>query len=277
MYFFGGRVANPRTRGRAQGLPHARLTAGTSRGGAHGAEPAARGLHRRSASNLRAERDAAPPSRPVSAREPQSTQRLDWADLSQHAFCIASREVGRQGLPSQAAEDLAQQTLLRLLVANRRRSVHSPAAWLGVAIRHACLDVQRGRPYTRRLGPSAGSSSDDLLQSVAADETFDPSLRAQRREACQRAHRLIARLPMPYRAIAELQLVHQWSRREMALWLCHWRPVRGETCRTLIRKAHQMLRVLGAGTDPRHHWPGRYGKKNPWIGTPPPPFSRLSR
>ena len=114
-----------------------------------------------------------------------------------------------------------------------------------------------------------------LDESMGPAPGIGPAEAAILAEVWQRASEFFGHLPAPYAQIAHLQYQAGWSRADIACWLAGWRPVGEDGVRKLIRQTHEMLRSLGRGEELRDRWPGRFSRKNGWIGTPPPPFRVL--
>ncbi len=85
---------------------------------------------------------------------------------------------------------------------------------------------------------------------------------------------MAAQLPEPYRRIILLRCVSGASLRVVRKYLFDWRPVSCHQIRKLTRIATAMARYVALGGDALARWPQRFnGKRNLWIGTPPPPPS----
>ena len=193
-----------------------------------------------------------------------------WEDLAVVAVATARPSCRRHGISLDVAEDLAQEAMLRMLVAaDRGISVAHLRAWCWRCFTSMAGDAARGHgPLGSGRERTAGVDFDQNEQERLAS----PEEEAAKREMAEIAAALVDRLlPPPYREIARLQNLDGWSRAEITAWLSRWRAVGHEAGRKLLRDIHEMLRWLGEGKRPRDRWPDRYEPtKNPWFGAPPP-------
>ena len=204
---------------------------------------------------------------------PSPPEGWTWARLLD-ALLSASANWGRQhcGYGSVSA-DVAQETIFRLFIERLRgRGIRKPLAWARTVIPSLVRDAARGKadgPFPPRI-----ESRVTLARDLAALRSArSPEAEAAHRELAALVPGLLDRLPPPYREIAHLQYLLEWSRREIGSWLKTWRPVGDAGIRRAIRLAHQMLGAIGQGRHPGQLWPGRYDpKRNPWFSATPPPL-----
>ncbi len=194
-----------------------------------------------------------------------------WRGFDFIARGIARFLAKRHGWDRHAAEDLAQIAMLRLFNSELKGvRVRSQRAWLRTVIANLAVDhTRQGAIPGVGYAPIPSSASPPEL--LADSGQHSPSERLMLSEASTWARQCLRRLPSPYAQIARLQYLKGHTRREIAVWLMSWRPVKAETCRGLILATHAMLRSL-SGIGPEALWPRRYdSRKNPWLLTPPPP------
>ncbi len=195
----------------------------------------------------------------------------EWLAANESRILEALR---RAGLDAPVSRKLLDEILTAAFLAvEDGQTVRNEPGWLAsMAYR---LDLERCRQDARVReetderpekgpGPADQAECRDLLAAI----------RSRIEAAC-------ARLPPPY-AQAILLQARGRSRAEIAEELRWLRPdlkVSENTVCGVLKKAHEMFRIAWNEGDPRSIWPERYGPKNPWTRTPPPPVlhSRCGR
>jgi DNA-directed RNA polymerase specialized sigma24 family protein len=194
----------------------------------------------------------------------------DPGEVARIAHHLAVRAIPRGNGDSAMAEDLAQESLLRLhrsLLLGR--SITNLDGWLRRVVKNLAVD------QVRAAGRRITCNMEDRETQMIPSKVHAPGDHAAILELWQAAPELFALLPPPWKQVARLQYLELWTRREIIAWLCLWRPVAVETCRGILRQTHGMLRAIGREDDLRTEWPRRYsGRMNPWFSPPPPPVKR---
>lgn len=120
-----------------------------------------------------------------------------------------ARFLGRLRVRAEDAEDVAQESIARLL---RYRDSEPPEAWAALLYRIA-INVTRDRARRERQAPS-GDAQDDALHSLATDDS--PEQHASDQQALARVREAILRLPPRCRAVYLMHRVDGLSYAEIA-------------------------------------------------------------
>jgi RNA polymerase sigma-70 factor, ECF subfamily len=149
---------------------------------------------------------------------------------SPRVLAVCHARVGR----ADAAEDLAQETLLRgLRSLNTLADPSKFGPWIsGIAVR-ACLDWLKSR-RRGEFSLSALEGSEELISS----RNEEASEEADRRESIEELMDQVQRLPLPYRQVLLLYYYDDCTYQELAEML----GVSAATINARLTKARQMLR-----------------------------------
>jgi DNA-directed RNA polymerase specialized sigma24 family protein len=192
-------------------------------------------------------------------------QRLEcWYREGMPALFDALR---RSGFGAAEADEAAADVLVqawRAVAADAR--IADEFAWIAtVAVNARRASRREARRHTR-------------LDERTADELAAPCERADDAEdAAARIRRAIEALPPPYSHVIALRARHGLHQSQITRAIRRWRAVSLHRARKIQRAAFAMLRVALEGGSPRDVWPQRFGRKNPWIGTPLPLVATLLR
>ena len=144
------------------------------------------------------------------------------------------------------AEDLAQETFIRIFKAARR---YKPGqahfkTWMYHIASNLCKNElrNRGRRHRYRVDRVVASDGDseqiDLIESAPADEAFQPEVALERKELHEAIQRAIAELPEQYRVPLVLRDLQGLSYDEISETL----ELRSGTTKSRINRARLMLK-----------------------------------
>ncbi len=199
-----------------------------------------------------------------------------WEALRAEFEVAAYRWARRQFLRGTCAEDLAAAALARLGEERRRGAkIRNPPAWAWRVFASLARAAARGKA-DGPLPPRIESRAIVAHNLAASTAVRAPDNDAALRELVDRAPALLDLLPPPYREIAHLHYLFEWSRSDIGAWLQSWHPVAPEGIKSLFRRLKEMLEAIGQGEDPARLRPGRFDpKRNHWLLTPRPPIPPL--
>ena len=111
----------------------------------------------------------------------------------------------------QDAEDVLQETLLRLWLALDREKIEKEGAWLMRVAHNLCVDLLRRKSIPVREGD--GSEEEKIFQET--DPSADPQLQVERMELSERVAAALRGLPELPRAVTILREIDGLSYREI--------------------------------------------------------------
>lgn len=147
---------------------------------------------------------------PAEPEEPPAINRWLEAALQQHQAPLLRYALSLAGHDLAAAQDLVQESFLRLCRADRRRLLPSPAAWLFTVCRNLAMDRYRKEERMKAL------SADLRLDALGAAPPLQPEEQALNTEAVHTLRDAVAALPPREQELVRLKFQADLSYREIS-------------------------------------------------------------